>query len=107
MKDFKVGDTIFDVWALVAPETYFGFHIKIAEIKLQTELYASKQGDNRLFFRHERIQKDMKYWHWCWQNLKEDISFDDKDPNMIWGSEVPADYWPMEDQEAAKDLYTD
>ena len=56
MREFEVGETIFDVWALVAPETYFGFHIKIAEIKLQTELYASKEGDNRLFFRHERIQ---------------------------------------------------
>lgn len=32
MKEFEAGDTVFDVWALVAPETFFGFHIKIAEI---------------------------------------------------------------------------
>jgi hypothetical protein len=50
MKDIPAGTNLFEVWAWTKPQECGGIYEKIADIELQTKLYTSEAGDNRLFF---------------------------------------------------------
>jgi len=92
------------VWGWNAPEALDGELIHIADIKLLSPLHTSEFGDNRLFFRHQSIAKDRKFWPREWRRLREDPFFSKKNEDNIWGRDVPEDVWP-EDEDAAKALY--
>ena len=96
--------TIFEVFGWTAPEKLDGELIKIADIKLRSALHTSEFGDNRLFFRHQSIAKDRKFWPREWRKLREDPFINRKKEENIWGNEVPEDIWP-EDEDEAKALY--
>ena len=91
------------MWGWTAPEELEGELIHIADIKLLSELHFSEFGDNRLFFRHQSIAKDRKFWPRAWRKLREDPFFSKKNEDNIWGNDVP-DTWP-EDEDEAKAMY--
>ena len=99
-----------DVYALTAPPSYEGGseRVKIAEIKLLTELYTSKHGDERLYFQHKRARTDLRYFPDEWRQLAKDTEecFDNKDEANIFGTEVPEGVWPDNDADA-KDFFID
>lgn len=41
----------------------------IADIVLKTKLYTSEAGDERLFFQHDRVNKDRRRWPRAWKNF--------------------------------------
>lgn len=41
----------------------------IADIVLKTKLYTSEAGDERLFFQHDRVNKDRRVWPRAWKNF--------------------------------------
>ena len=67
-------------------------------------LHTSEFGDNRLFFRHQSIGKDRKFWKKSWRRLREDPFFSKKKEENLWGNEVP-DTWPVDDEDEAKLMY--
>ena len=50
--NLDAGDTIYEVYALTAPEALGGTEVKIADVKLETDLMASQEADEFLYFRH-------------------------------------------------------
>ena len=98
-------ETIYEVYGWTAPEKLDGELIKIADLKLRSALYASEFGDNRLFFRHQSIAKDRKFWPRAWRRAREDPFISKKKEENVWGNEVP-DTWPA-DEDEAKDMYDD
>ena len=118
-----------DVYAWTAPEglkDLFGEErerVKIATIELQTKLYTSEAGDNRLFFQHFNALKDYRSFPKEWR-LNNHVGTDfpdfhrEKIPKERWGGgDFPAlkgltkkdrkkgDWpWPIEEQ-AAEDMY--
>jgi len=69
---------LLDVYAWTAPkgkldlnENPRGDRIKIATIELQTKLYTSEEGDNRLFFQHIRANKDYRVFPKAWKRNNE------------------------------------
>ena len=67
-----------DVYAWTAPEGKLdlnenprGDRIKIATIELQTKLYTSEEGDNRLFFQHVKVRHDYRAWPKAWKRNNE------------------------------------
>jgi hypothetical protein len=83
---------LFEVWVRDTPEDLKEYHI--ADIKATSEIITSRFGDERLFFKHERMEPDLeKYPAWA-------PEIDTVDTDDIWGDRpVPA--WP-EDRETAK-----
>jgi len=67
-------------------------------------LQISKWADERLFFRHQRIARDRKYWKNSWKKLNEDVLFDKTDPQQVFGDRANQITWPEEEQKA-KELY--
>ena len=62
-KKIPKGSTIFEVYARTAPRDCTVEEsrlVKIAEVKLLTDLYTSAFGDNGLYFQHRRVKHDMK-----------------------------------------------
>ena len=81
LKRIKAGEIIYEVHALTAPDTphpkfrteYGGELVKIADIKLKTDMYTSEWGDNHLFFHHTDLARDMHhYWPEPWRHRDED-----------------------------------
>jgi len=107
-----MGDTIYEVYAQVEPMYAHERGsvplqdklVKIAELKLKTDLVTSRWGDEKLFFRHRRVNNDHKFWPNAWLNDNEDHFFSRHDPENRYGRSTPA--WPQ-DEEEAKDLYMD
>ena len=58
------GDKLFDVKALIDPLVPVAEQewVKIGEIILDSDMYTSLFGDERLFFRHQRVETDKRYW---------------------------------------------
>ena len=52
LKRIKEGSIIMSVEALTAPVSLGGTWVKMADIKLLSDLYTSTFADSRLFFRH-------------------------------------------------------
>ena len=103
----KQGAKILEVWGLTAPVSLGGMWIKMADIKLKTDLYKSYFGDTRLYFQHKRMVHDKEFWPSAWVKLAEDFKFNDNDRAQIWGSTVPTGPgvgWP-EDNEGAKQKF--
>ena len=99
-------EVIFEVFAFrpatsKAPEE----EIKIANVRLDSQLHTSQWGDENLYFRHRHIGRDRAYWSKDLKMLDEDPLFNREDPADIWGREVP-DTWPS-DPEEAEQKYVD
>lgn len=73
------GVPLLDVYAWTAPEGKQDLNenprgddrVKIATIELQTKLYTSEEGDNRLFFQHIRANKDYRVFPREWKRNNE------------------------------------
>ena len=93
---------ILDVYALTAPTWFEGSErVKIAEIKLLTELYTSQFGDDVLQFQHIRIRRDRKHWPKEWR--QDAIDAEDCTANHEhekYGKTVPEGVWPDNDADA-------
>ena len=64
----KAGDTVYEVYGLTAPEALGGVEVKIADVKMQTDLYTSELGDEHLYFRHRPLHIDIrKYKERSWK----------------------------------------
>ena len=93
---------ILDVYAVTMPDALVDSkRVKIAEIKLLTELYTSKHGDERLYFQHRKIQRDRKYYPKEWKQIAKNMEecFDNSEENT-WGREVPENVWPKDADDA-------
>ena len=101
LKRIKKGEVLFTVFGWTAPneEGFDGRRVKIAEVKLKTDLYTSEFGDERLFFKHTDIRNDMvEHWSADWFLLRED-KYQKRTEKSTWGNTVP-DTWPSTDEEA-------
>lgn len=107
--NLKAGEVIYEVYAYMPG--YDGLETiddKIADIVLDSDLYTSQWADNFLYFKHEQVHLDRKYWP---MGLKRDLrrnGFDDLrfDRNSFrWGNTVP-DFWPSDPMQA-KEVYID
>ena len=85
------------VEALTAPVSLGGTWVKMADIKLLSDLYTSTFADSRLFFRHREIKTDLSLWPARWRDLKEDPEYTE-----IWGTTVPTGTlgWPTNNTDA-------
>ena len=61
LKTIKSGSVLYKVFAMDAPEEMGGTEKWIGQIKLTSELTTSYWGDEHLYFRHERMDNDLKY----------------------------------------------
>lgn len=69
------GTIVLEAWAWDGPEDDGGVSSKIADIKLSSALTTSLFGDQRLFFQHQRMNRDRKlYTNRTWKDL--DAQFD-------------------------------
>jgi len=96
------GSIILDVYAVTAPTSLEeSKRVKVAEVKLLTDLYTSKHGDERLYFQHKRIQSDRKYYPKKWKKLarETELCFSNEDEETF-GNEVPEGVWPENDSDA-------
>ena len=103
MDSHSAGDTIYEVHALTAPVDFGGELIKIADVKLLTDLHTSRWADENLYFRHKSVYWDMKYWENSWKDHERSWNFHKMNAKT---STVPAG-WPTDDDEAAKAMYED
>ena len=56
----SAGDTIYEVYGLTAPEALGGVEVKIADVKMQSDLYTSETADEYLYFRHRALHHDVR-----------------------------------------------
>uniref|UniRef100_A0A7S3FXK1 Uncharacterized protein n=1 Tax=Strombidium rassoulzadegani TaxID=1082188 RepID=A0A7S3FXK1_9SPIT len=54
------GSTLYKVYGMDAPEELGGTEVHIGDLVLDGNLVASKWGDQNLFFRHQRLDDDLK-----------------------------------------------
>merc|ERR1712141_235233 len=94
----REGDVVYEVKAKRHP--WDDEPEKIAEIVLMEELQFSEWADARLFFRHQRISRDRKYWRRKWKQLNEDVRFDKNDPDQVFGDRKNDITWPRDEKEA-------
>jgi len=99
----ELGDTIYEVHALTAPEALGGELVKIADINLMTELHTSRWADENLYFRHKGLYWDFRYWPKDWRHHERAWNFHMMNPKT---DTVPAG-WPTDDDEKAKAMYED
>lgn len=99
------GDVIYEVYAQTEPifpgeDPEMDDKLEmIANIRLKSPLVMSKWADENLFFQHRPIGKDRKFWRErSWRRLNEDKFFSKKDPDNVFGNEVPK--WPKAADEA-------
>ena len=77
----SVGDIIYEVHALTAPTGELGGElVKIADIKLLTELHTSQWADQNLYFRHKGLYWDFKYWPRSWRKHEREWNFHKMNP---------------------------
>ena len=88
----SAGDTLLEVFAMTAPPDLDGELVKIAEIVLESDLYTSRFGDERLHFQHVRVWNDYRFWPHEWMLATEDVHIE-QTPENTWGRTVPA-VWP-------------
>ena len=111
----KSGDIIFSVLAQTKPlsENFIkqfpneepGEEIKIGEIRLNSDLFTSVFGDEKLFFQHRGVNTDRRFWNKQWRSFKGgDVFISNKVPENIYGQAVP-DTWPTTDLEAAEEKW--
>lgn len=103
----KKGDVIYEVYAQTAPifpgdDPEDDKLEKIANLRLKSDLLQSKWADEELFFRHRPVHKDRRFWPREWRRLNEDVRFDKKVQENVFGNETPE--WP-ECTEHAKEMF--
>lgn len=89
---------LFEVWARDVPEDLRRFPQgskvqHIANIQLNSQLITSDFGDRRLFFQHEKMNKDFDKRR-NWRNYVPRLNRNDR-----WGNK-PANGWPQDEDEA-------
>lgn len=60
LKSVPANTTLYDVYALNAPTQLGGKEQKIGSLQLDGKLVSSKWGDENLFFRHQKLDDDVK-----------------------------------------------
>jgi len=72
----KRGSKIFKVWALMTPPGHSSEEerVHIADVHLESDLYTSKFGDEKLFFLHKKMYDDTKNWPASWRRTKPDFT---------------------------------
>ncbi len=104
LKDAHVqGDIIYEVHALTAPSHLGGELVKIADIKLLTELHTSQWADQNLYFRHKGLYWDFKHWEQSWINHERSWNYE----RMNRQNNSVKEGWPIHDDEDAKAMYED
>lgn len=78
MQRIQVGETLYDIFAQETPVAEFK---KIGKLVLGSRLVTSLWGDNHMFFRHQRIDDDVRRYRSDWedkyhQSLLDDTDFD-------------------------------
>ena len=106
MKRIKKGKTILKVFGVGDQED----PVHIANVVLESQLYTSAAGDTRLQFRHERVHRDYKYY------IGKDLTGIIEDPvfeqpsfksGTHWIFDTPESAWPQDNDEEAKEMYTE
>jgi hypothetical protein len=100
LKTIKKGSIIYSVFGWTAPEELGGKLVRIANLKLLSDFYTSEFGDEFLYFRHQKHWQDRQYFPWEWNRLDAKEGFNPKDPEQVWGNEVPEGVWPADEAEA-------
>ena len=81
---------MFEVYAYtIATDDGPEIEVKIADVHLHTPLHTSRWADEHLYFRHEQIARDRKYWKRSLRGHDEDPRFNIRDPDQLWGNDVP------------------
>jgi hypothetical protein len=98
----KAGDTVYEVYGLTAPEALGGVEVKIADVKMQTDLYTSELGDEHLYFRHRPLHKDIgKYKERSWKVHENNTNRFERNEDTVWQDEdFPEDVWPEDNEDA-------
>ena len=95
-----------EVYAWTAPKSLGGIRVKIADLVLKSKIYTSRTGDQRLFFQHKRVKKDMKVWPNEWKAL--DHHFQRFDENGLIIPEFPGiNNWVTTSEKEAEQAYLD
>jgi len=73
-----VGETLYDVFAQAEPGEEFS---KIGKLVLGSRLVTSLWGDNHMYFRHQRLDDDLREYRSDWtdsypQSFLDDTEFD-------------------------------
>ena len=95
------GDIIYEVYGLTAPEPLGGTWVRIANVKLLTDLLASENGDEFLYFEHKaqyldhRINKTQ-----TWRRHMNKTEAFARNEDTVWNQEVPEGVWPEDNAEA-------
>jgi hypothetical protein len=108
LKEIPAGTDLFEVWGWSSHKDCEGVYEKVAVIRLQTKLYTSVAGDERLYFQHRRVGTDRRYWNSCSKReINEDFHIP-RDEQNRWGIDKKPVYdeWPK-DREDAEDEYLD
>jgi len=66
MKEIPSGETIYEIYAWDMPEEMGGSETHIGDLVIESQLVTSLWGDEHMFFRHHRMDEDLKY-HPEWQ----------------------------------------
>lgn len=73
-----MGETLYDVFAQAEPDAEFS---KIGKLVLGSRLVTSLWGDNHMYFRHQRLDDDLREYRSDWtdsypQSFLDDTEFD-------------------------------
>lgn len=79
LKSIPADTSLYDVYALDAPPQLGGKEQKIGSLKLDGQLVSSKWGDEHLFFRHQKLDDDIKLRP-AWNDYLPRWSLDGKCP---------------------------
>jgi hypothetical protein len=60
LKNIEAGSHLYNVYATHKPTQIGGKEIMIGTLKLHGDLISSKWGDENLYFRHQRMDDDLK-----------------------------------------------
>lgn len=64
---------------MTAPIKAGGKEVKIGELRLTSDLFRSKWGDDKMFFRHQKMDDDLKF-NPAWEPFVARYSLDGKCP---------------------------
>jgi hypothetical protein len=74
------GSTLYQVFALNAPEELGGSEQMIGELVLTSKLVTSQWGDTGLFFRHQDMAEDLRRRPWTWNDATPQFAIFTKSP---------------------------
>lgn len=85
LEDVPANSNLYNVYAWDKPKQMGGHEILIGQLKLDGKLYKSKWGDEKLFFRHQKQDDDLKF-HPEWEKYSPKFSLGGKCPyqHLLW-----------------------